>query len=68
MRFSQIILEKYLDGLMLAHTKGREGNLPVGTQIQSLRMPGALDGASETPTVGHHLSRFVAHSGCFGRL
>jgi hypothetical protein len=39
-----IILIKNMDGSMPAHTKGHEGNLPVRTQIQSLRMLGPLDG------------------------
>jgi hypothetical protein len=31
-RLSRIILEKIPDGSMPVHTKGREGNLSVGTQ------------------------------------
>jgi hypothetical protein len=49
---------------MPAHTKECEGNLLVGTQIWSLRVPGPLDGASDAPTAGHLLCRFVPRSGC----
>jgi hypothetical protein len=34
-----------VDGYMLAHTEGHEGNLPALTQIQSLRMSNPLVGA-----------------------
>jgi hypothetical protein len=34
------------NGSMPSHTKGHEGNLPIGTQIQSLRMPGPHIGVS----------------------
>jgi hypothetical protein len=33
MRPSQVILAENPDGSMVAHTKGHEGNLLVGTQI-----------------------------------
>jgi hypothetical protein len=33
---------------MPAHMEGLEGNLLAGTQIQSLRVPGPLDGALES--------------------
>jgi hypothetical protein len=33
---------------MPTHMKGCEGNLPTGTQIQSLRILGLLDGPSES--------------------
>jgi hypothetical protein len=44
---------------MLAHMKVREGNIHVGTPIQSLRMSGPLDGASGVPATGHPLCRFL---------
>jgi hypothetical protein len=56
------------DGSMLAHTEGHEGNLLVGTQIQSLRMPGPFDVASDEPTAGHPLCLFIPRSGCSGWL
>jgi hypothetical protein len=37
---------------MLAHTKGRDRNLPPGTQIQSLRMP--------PPSIGSQMCHLVA--------
>jgi hypothetical protein len=37
---SRVILVENLDGSIPAHTKGREGNLSVRTQIRSLRMLG----------------------------
>jgi hypothetical protein len=51
---------------MPAHTTGREGNLPVETLIRSLRMLIPSDGALGAPIAGHHLCRFVPHSGCSG--
>jgi hypothetical protein len=36
------------DDKMPAHTEGHDRNLPVETQIQSLRMSGPLDGAIES--------------------
>jgi hypothetical protein len=38
---------------MPTHTEGRERNLPARTQIQSLRLPIPLDGASGVLAVGH---------------
>jgi hypothetical protein len=35
--------------------EGCDGNLPAGTQIRSMRMSGALDGALEEPVVSHPL-------------
>jgi hypothetical protein len=58
-QLSRIILAENSDGSVPAHMKGREGNLMVGTQIQSLGMPSPLDGASDAPTAGHPLCRFV---------
>jgi hypothetical protein len=52
------------DGSILAHTKGHDGNVRVGTLIQSLSMSGPLDGAPGVPTTGHPLCRFVPYSGC----
>jgi hypothetical protein len=49
------------DGMMPAHTKVHEGNLPTGTQLQSLRMSGTLNGVSGTST-GHPLCRFIPRS------
>jgi hypothetical protein len=66
MCLSQVIIEENPDGSMPAHTKGREGNLPVGTQIRTLRMLGPLDGALGETTVGHPFCRFVPRSSCFG--
>jgi hypothetical protein len=63
-RLSWVILPKNLDSSMLAHKKACEGNLPVGTQIRSLRMLDSLDGALGAPTNGHPLCRFVPCSGC----
>jgi hypothetical protein len=48
--------------------EGREGNLPIGAQIQILRMLGPLDGALNVPDASHPLCRFVSQSGCSGRL
>jgi hypothetical protein len=53
-------------GTRLAHTKGHEENLPVRTQIQSLRVLGPLDGVLGAPTAGHPLCRFVPRSVCSG--
>jgi hypothetical protein len=60
---SWVILAENPDGSMPAHTKGHEGNLPVGSQIQSLRMLSPLDGALGEPTAGHPLCRFIPRSG-----
>jgi hypothetical protein len=49
---------------MPAHMEEREANLSVGTQIQSFKMLGPLDGAPDVPTAGHPLCRFDPHSGC----
>jgi hypothetical protein len=67
MRLSRVILAENPDGSMPAHTKGREGNLSVGTQIRNLRMSGPLDGGLGAPTLSHHLCHFVPHFGCSGR-
>jgi hypothetical protein len=48
--------------------EGYEGNLPVQTQMQSVRAPGPLNGALDVPTDSHHLCRFVPRSGCSGLL
>jgi hypothetical protein len=40
---------KNLDSSVPAHPQGREGNLLVGTQIRSLKVPSALDGAPDVP-------------------
>jgi hypothetical protein len=58
MRLSRVILAKNLDGSMPAHTKGLEENLPVGTQIRSLKMLGPLDGAPNALTASQP---FVSH-------
>jgi hypothetical protein len=47
---------------MLAHMKGREGNLPAGTQIRSLRMSGLLDGGPDALAANHPLCRFAPRS------
>jgi hypothetical protein len=60
------MLAENLDSSMPAHTKGREENLPVETQIRSLRILGPLDGAPGTPTIGHPLCCFIPCSGCSG--
>jgi hypothetical protein len=52
-----------LDGSVQAHSEGREGNLPIETQIRSLRMLGPLYGAPDAPIAGHSLCRFVPRSG-----
>jgi hypothetical protein len=44
---------------MPAHMKRCEGNLLTGTQIQSLRMSGLLNGVPGAPAAGHLLCRFV---------
>jgi hypothetical protein len=54
--------------LMLAHTKGHEGNLPVGTQIRRLRISGPLDGEPDALDAGYLLFLFVPRSGCSGWL
>jgi hypothetical protein len=54
------------DSLVLAHTEGREGNLLIGTQIRSLRMPGLLDGALDALAADHPLCPFIPSSGCSG--
>jgi hypothetical protein len=56
------------DGSVPDHMEGREGNLPVGTQIQSLRMSGPLDGALDAPAAGHPLCRYVPRSSSSGWL
>jgi hypothetical protein len=48
---------------MLAHMKGREGNLLFGTHIRSLRMSGPLNGALDAPAAGHPLCHFIPRSG-----
>jgi hypothetical protein len=68
MRLSRVILAENLDGSIPAHTKGHEGNLSVETQIQSLRIPGPLDGALGLPTTSQPLCCFVPNSGCSRRL
>jgi hypothetical protein len=65
---SRVILVENSDGLMPAHIEGHEVNLPVKTQIQSLRMLGPLDEVTDVPAVGHPLCRFVAHFGCSRQL
>jgi hypothetical protein len=67
-RVSQIISVENLDGLMAAHTEGRDRNLPFGTQIRSLMMLGPLNGAPDAPTASHPLCRFIPRSGCSRRL
>jgi hypothetical protein len=42
---------------MPTHMDGREGNLPAGTQIQSMGVLGTLDGASESAS---HWLAFVS--------
>jgi hypothetical protein len=56
------------NGSVTAHTMGREGSLPIRTQIQSLRMLGPLNGAPNKPVSGHPLCYFIPHSGCSGWL
>jgi hypothetical protein len=56
------------DGLVPTHMEGHEGNLPVGTQIRSLRMSDPLDGALDAPAAGHPLCHFIPRSGCPGQL
>jgi hypothetical protein len=51
---------------MLAHTKGREGNLPAGTKKQSLWMPNPLDGVPGALATDHPLCHFLPHSVCSG--
>jgi hypothetical protein len=51
------------NGLVPGHMERRERNLPVGTQIQSLRMLSPLDGAPDALAVVHHLFHFVPRSG-----
>jgi hypothetical protein len=58
---------KNLDGYIPSHTKGCEGNLLTGAQIQSLRMSGPLDGALGVPAAGHPLCHFVPRSVCSRR-
>jgi hypothetical protein len=53
---------------MPAHMEGCEGNFLVETLIQSLRMLGPLDGASDALGAGHPLYRFIPRSGYFGWL
>jgi hypothetical protein len=55
---------KNLDGLMPAYMEGREGNFPIRTYKQSLRMSGPVGGALSVPAAGHPLCRFVPHSVC----
>jgi hypothetical protein len=68
MRHSRVIPVETPDGLMPVHMKGCEGNLLVGTLIQSLRIPGPLDGAPGAPTTGHPSCHFIPRSGCSGQL
>jgi hypothetical protein len=63
-RLFQVILAGNPDGSLSAHMKGNEGNLPIRTHIQSLRMMGPLDGAPGVSTAGHPLCRFIPRSGC----
>jgi hypothetical protein len=65
-RLSRVILAKNPDDSVPTHTKGHEGNLLVGTQIRSLRMSGALDGALDVPATSHPLCHFVPLSDCSG--
>jgi hypothetical protein len=53
MPLSRVILAENLDGSVPAHTKGREGNLPVETQIRRLSISSPLDGALDAPAIGH---------------
>jgi hypothetical protein len=61
---SQVILAENPDCSMPAHMKGREGNLPVETQRQSLRISGPLNGAPGAPTAGHPLCHFIPLPSC----
>jgi hypothetical protein len=64
MRLSWVILEENSDVSVLAYTKGCEENLPIGTQIRSLRMSDPLNGALNAPAGGHPLCHFIPRSDC----
>jgi hypothetical protein len=51
---------------MPTHMERREGNLLIGTQIQSLRMSGPLDGSQVAPAASHPFYCFVPCSVCSG--
>jgi hypothetical protein len=68
MRLTRVILAEILDGSVLALTKGRGGDLPVRTQIRSLRMLGPLEGAMDVSGAGHPLCCFIHRSSCSRRL
>jgi hypothetical protein len=63
MRLSWIIIAENPDGSVPAHTKGRKGNLPVMTHIQSFRMSGSLDELPDAPATGHPFCHFIPCSG-----
>jgi hypothetical protein len=56
------------NGSVPTHTEECEENLPVRTQIQSIRMLGPFDGALDTPATVNPLCRFIPRSGCSMRL
>jgi hypothetical protein len=53
---------------MPTHTERRDGNHLFKTQLQSLKMPGPLDGAPDAPAAGHPLCHFIPHYGRSGQL